>query len=382
MIIGFDGKRAIENNTGLGNYSRLLVDVLSEKYPDNYYLLYAPRLKENVRMLHLMEKRNVDIVTPSTPVWQMFGAAWRSNGITGRLIHDKVELYHGLSGELPVNIQQFNGPTVVTIHDVIFRRFPDCYHAVDRKIYDYKFRRSALAATRVIAISERTKKDIIEFYGIPEEKIDVIYQGCDSRFHRTPSAGEITAVKKKYHLDDPYIITVGTVETRKNQAMAIRGIRGLPDEFKLVVVGRRTPYAKTLDKYISTYSIESRVKFIEHADFADLPALYAGAFCSSYTSRYEGFGIPVIESLSVGTPVIIASGSCLEEAAGPSAPVVDPDDVEGWINSVKELLDYPSTRDILAAEGRKYIQRFSDNNTASATMETYRRAIEEFNRQS
>lgn len=382
MIIGFDGKRAIENNTGLGNYSRLLVDVLSEKYPDNYYLLYAPRLKENVRMLHLMEKRNVDIVTPSTPVWQMFGAAWRSNGITGILIHDKVELYHGLSGELPVNIQQFNGPTVVTIHDVIFRRFPDCYHAVDRKIYDYKFRRSALAATRVIAISERTKKDIIEFYGIPEEKIDVIYQGCDSRFHRTPSAGEITAVKKKYHLDDPYIITVGTVETRKNQAMAIRGIRGLPDEFKLVVVGRRTPYAKTLDKYISTYSIESRVKFIEHADFADLPALYAGAFCSSYTSRYEGFGIPVIESLSVGTPVIIASGSCLEEAAGPSAPVVDPDDVEGWINSVKELLDYPSTRDILAAEGRKYIQRFSDNNMASATMKTYRRAIEEFNRQS
>ncbi|MDE6360288.1 MAG: glycosyltransferase family 4 protein [Muribaculaceae bacterium] len=380
MIIGFDGKRAIENNTGLGNYSRLLVEVLSAKYPDNKYLLYAPSLKENPRLKRLLEQRNVDIVTPDTAFGRTLRSVWRSSGVTPCLRRDKVDLYHGLSGELPVNIGGFDGPTVLTIHDVIFRRFPECYKLIDRKIYDYKFGRSALEATRIIAISERTKKDIIEYYDIPEDKIDVVYQGCHPQFHGVPSAEEIERVKKKYGLDNPYIISVGTIETRKNQAMAVRGIRGLPDEIDLVLVGRRTPYAKTLDGYISTYSIESRVKFIENADFADLPALYAGAFCSSYTSRYEGFGIPVIESLSVGTPVVVATGSCLEEAAGPSAPAVDPDDVEEWLNTVKEMVNYPSVRAKIAREGMEFVKRFNDDDMASRTMAAYTRAIEEYNR--
>lgn len=380
MIIGFDGKRAVENNTGLGNYSRLLVEVLAAKYPDNKYLLYAPRLKENPRLMGLLSRSNVDIVTPESTFGRAIGSMWRSKGITPRLSHDGVNLYHGLSGELPLNIGEFDGPTVLTIHDVIFRRFPECYGVIDRKIYDYKFGRSALEATRIIAISERTKKDIMEFYDIPAEKIDVVYQGCHTQFHRQPSDEEIESVKRKYGIDKPYIISVGTIETRKNQVMAVRGIRGLPDEIDLVLVGRRTSYAKVLDSYISTYNIESRVKFIENADFADLPALYAGAFCSSYTSRYEGFGIPVIESLSVGTPVVVASGSCLEEAAGSSAPSIDPDDVEEWLNTVKEMINYPSIREKMARDGREFVKRFNDDDMATRTMATYTKAIEEYNR--
>ncbi len=379
MIIGFDGKRAIENNTGLGNYSRLLAEVLADKYPDNTYLLYAPRLKQNARLLRLMEHRNVDIVTPDSFFGKHFGSVWRSKGITTALNRDKVDLYHGLSGELPFNIGNFSGPTVLTIHDVIFRRFPECYKAFDRKIYDYKFGKSALKATRVIAISEQTKRDVMEFYGVTEEKIDIVYQGCHAQFHRIPTQEEIAAVKKKYELDKPYIISVGTVETRKNQALAIRGLRGLPQEFQLVIVGRRTDYAKTLDEYIASNSLRSRVKFIEHAAFADLPALYAGAFCSSYTSRYEGFGIPVIESLSVATPVVVATGSCLEEAAGPSIPAVAPDDVEEWINTLTEMINYPDYRAKIAKEGAEYVKRFNDDNMAEATMASYLKAINEYN---
>lgn len=356
--------------TGLGNYSRLLVEVLSERFPDNDYLLYAPRLKHNPRMLTLMERENVDIYTPGRG-----GAAWRSYGLTDQLIADNIKLYHGLSGELPMNIRQFDGAKVLTIHDLIFRRYPSCYKMVDRKIYDYKFRRSCREADRIIAISERTKLDIMEYYGIPADKIDVVYQGCHEQFHRTPSPEEIQAVKKKYGIDRPYILTVGTVETRKNQQMAVRGIRGVHAEMELIIVGRRTDYAKTLDEYIRSFHIENRVKFLENVDFKDLPALYAGAFCSSYTSRYEGFGIPVIESLSVGTPVIVATGSCLEEAGGPATPAVGPDDVEQWIYTIREMVNFPEVRDNLVAEGRAYIERFSDEAMAQGTMETYRRAL-------
>lgn len=378
MFIGYDGKRAVENMTGLGNYSRLLVEILARDYPDNRYLLYAPRLKPNSRLKGVLSQTNVDIVTPNDLMGRISGAAWRSSGITRRLHPDGIELYHGLSGELPVNIDRFDGPTVLTIHDVIFRRFPECYKMVDRKIYDRKFRRSAKAATRVIAISECTKRDIMEFYDIPAEKIDVIYQGCHSQFHRRPSDEEIAKIRKTYGLNRPYIISVGTIETRKNQAQAVMGLDGISDEFDLVIVGRSTPYATTLKKYVAEKGYEQRVKFLENVPFDHLPALYAGAFCSSYTSRYEGFGIPVIESLSVGTPVIVASGSCLEEAAGPSAPVVDPDDVEEWANVVKELYDYPAVREKIARAGQEYVARFNDADMGERTMQTYLRAAADY----
>lgn len=375
MKIGFDGKRAVCNNTGLGNYSRLLINVLSEKYPENEYVLYTPHMSSNPRLGEVMAHTNVKLETPDSPIGRAASSLWRLSGVTSQLTRDHVELMHGLSGELPLNIDHAHIPSVVTIHDLIFRRMPECYHAIDREIYDYKFHHACRHASRVLAISECTKRDIVSDYGIDPDKIDVVYQGCAEQFHRTPENEEIDRVKLKYGLTRPYVISVGTIERRKNQILSVRGIRGINDDLDLVLVGRRTPYAKTLDQYIESYGMGDRVKFIENAEFTDLPALYAGAFCSSYTSRYEGFGIPVIESLSVGTPAIVCSGSCLEEAGGPDTPTVSPDDVEEWINSVKEMLLYPSVRKKIATKGREYVARFNDDAMATGTMECYRRAM-------
>lgn len=376
MRIGFDGKRAVYNNTGLGNYSRLLVDVLAKRYPEHEYILYTPQLQRNKRLEPLLKLPNVTLRTPDTIIGRAASPIWRIQGVTAQLEREKVDLMHGLSGELPLNIDNLPIPGIVTIHDLIFKRFPDCYNAIDREIYDYKFMHSARNASRVLAISECTKRDIIQYYDIDPDKIDVVYQGCHQQFWSKPSKAEIESVKAKYGIDRPYIISVGTIEKRKNQIMPVRGIRGLSDELDLVLIGRRTSYARTLDQYIRQYSMGNRIKFIDRADFADLPALYAGAFCSSYTSHYEGFGIPVIESLAVGTPVVVATGSCLEEAGGPDTPAVNPYDIEEWVSTMKELIEFPSARKTVAENGHEYVKRFNDLAMAEGTMAVYERALD------
>lgn len=375
MRIGFDGKRAVSNMTGLGNYSRLVLDVMSARYPDNKYLVYTPRRRENSRLTGIMDRNNVSLVTPDTFLGKKLSSLWRVRGITSQIVRDGVDLFHGLSNELPLTILKAGIPSVVTVHDLIFRHFPEFYKPIDRKIYDYKFRKAAQRATRVIAISRCTMRDLVELYEIDPSKIDVIYQGCDSQFRRDVSPDEVAAVKKKYCLDRPYVIGVGTIESRKNQLLTVKALGGLPEDIDVVLVGKRTPYAVEIERYAAEKHLSGRLRIIEGADFVDFPALYAGALAASYPSRYEGFGLPVIEALSVGTPVVIASGSCLEEAAGDKAPVVDPDDGDAMVSALCRLIEDSDYRSATISAGRRHALGFDDATFATEIMNTYNRAI-------
>lgn len=375
LRIGFDAKRAVRNFTGLGNYSRLIIDSLARRYPDNRYLMYSPDARPNRRLDPILGLDNVELRLPATATGKTLPSLWRVSGITGDLRRDKIDLFHGLSNELPLNIEKSGIPAVVTIHDIIFRHFPQCYKPIDRKIYDFKFARAARAATRVIAISECTRRDLVNFYGIPVGKIDVVYQGCDPSFSREVTDAEIENLRKKYCLDGPFIVTIGTVETRKNQLLAVKALRGLPEEISLVIVGRQTPYADEIRRYIAANSLSDRVKWVDNAPFAELPVFYRAALFSTYTSRYEGFGLPVIESLSASTPVIIASGSCLEEAGGPSTPAVNPDDVDDMIHQCRLMIDDDTHRSSVAEAGHEYVARFNQDTFTGKVMEVYDKAL-------
>lgn len=379
LLIGLDGKRAVCNNTGLGNYSRYAINIMSLAFPSTRFRLYSPKAADNDRLRPLLARGNVELEVPSL----RFGgglsrAIWRTFDLPVTLKNDNVALYHGLSNELPLTIGRVV-PSVVTIHDLIWRRVPGDYNAIDRKLYDWKYGRSARIANRVIAISECTRRDLVADYGIDPAKIDVIYQGIDPIFTLDIDTLKRQAIRAKYNLPEKYIISVGSIRLRKNQMMAVEALAKLPAEVHLIFIGdARGDYAGQVRRRASALGLTDRVRFLENVAFEDLPALYADAVFSSYTSRYEGFGLPVVESLTVGTPVIAATGSCLEEAGGRGAVYVDPDDVDAYVEAAGRLIDDRVYNDKLAGLGRRYVRRFSADEFAKATMATYNKAIIDF----
>jgi len=375
-----DAKRAVLNNTGLGNYSRYAIAAMASVFPDSRLRLYTPRLADNQRLSSVATRSNVEFVTPSVRGLLGRGSLWRTWGMAEQLKADGVQLYHGLSNELPLSIRRAGCASVVTVHDVIWRRVPGDYSAIDRRLYDWKYGQSMRRATRVIAISKCTKADIVNDFGVEPSKIDVIYQGVDPIFNVLPDADECERVRELYALPREYVVQVGRVERRKNQLLTVKALRALPEDVKLVLVGGRRmhDYVAEIDGYIAANGLADRVLWLGNVDFNHLPAIYAMALAAAYPSRYEGFGLPVAEALSAGTPVVAATGSCLEEAGGGGALYVDPDDADEMGDALLSIIERPDVRDRLISRGAAHVRRFDARAFARATMDCYRQALAEF----
>ncbi len=375
MTIGFDGKRAVFNNTGLGNYSRLVIDVLSEFYPHEHYILYSPKVKDNPELTSLLCRPDVHLKLPLKA--NLGGSYWRSvSGMMNDAHRHHVKLFHGLSGELPLDIAKSGIPSVLTVHDLIFRRFPQYYKLIDRIIYNFKFSRACRNATRIIAISECTKREIMHHYGVPAHKIDVVYQGCNEIFRQPVSDTEIDDVKTKYRLPSKFILSVGTVEERKNAMLAVKALEHIDDQdIRLVLVGHHTKYYKEIMRYAAKHGLGKRI-FTSRVRNEHLPAVYHMAKAFVYPSRFEGFGIPVLEALCCGTPVIAATGSCLEEAGGPASIYVNPDSVEEMTDAINRVLSDNNLRNHMIEQGLAYSERFSRRNMADALMAVYHKTLE------
>lgn len=366
MRIGYDAKRFFLNSTGLGNYSRWLVNTLASFYPENTYLLYTPKLRAN--SFAGLTTANIQTITPKR---QVLTSWWRSRGIVKYLTRDQLDIYHGLSHELPSGIRSSGIKTVLTVHDLIFMRFPQYFGMVSRNIYLVKLKYACRIANRIVAVSQRTKDDLVELLNVSPRKIDVVYQGCDAIFKTECSPAQKKAILKKYNISSNYILSVGTIEERKNLVVLIKAMAKVDPTVKLVVIGRQTDYAELVKKTIHRYHLTERMIFLSGLDFSDLPALYQSASVFVYPSRYEGFGIPILEALNSGTPVVAATGSCLEEAGGPNSLYVDPDDERGLAANINKVLADPSFRETMIARGREYARNFDDDKLATEMMAVY-----------
>ena len=373
-ILGYDAKRIVRNGTGLGSYGRTLVNDLSA-LSEFDLRLYAPDKGMPQLRSQIVGRDNVSFCYPANAHTSAGKALWRTKGIVKQLVRDEVDIYHGLSGELPKGISESGIRSIVTIHDLIFMRHPEYYNKMDVKIYTRKFQQTLREADRIVAISECTRRDISELGEIDASRIDVIYQSCAPRFNEEPQARKMWQVRDKYELPDRYVLNVGSIEERKNVMLAVKALHHLPDDVSLVIVGRQTPYSDEVHEYVLEHRMHGRVQMLHNVPDDDLPALYRMADCFVYPSRYEGFGIPIIEAISQGLPVVACTGSCLEEAGGPDSLYVGPDDPEAMAHAIGRVLFGAPERQQRIELSRQYIRRFENSDAARHFADLYQEVL-------
>jgi len=334
MKIAFDAKRYFHNQRGLGNYSRDVVRLMRE---------YAPDWD-----LQLIDKSGLARSFMRVP---------------------DCDIYHGLSGELPFGTGRSGVKSIVTMHDAIFVRYPELYSTTYRWIFTEKVRYACRVADIILAISEQTKRDMVEFFHADEQKIRVVYQGCSNRFRQPISLEQIDEVKARYDLPQNYLLDVGAMEPRKNLKNLIRAIAAAHIDLPLVAIGGHSRYADEAALLARQLGVPLLLR--HGLPFADFPAIYKGAEVLCYPSVFEGFGIPILEAMCVGTPVLTSTGSCFSETGGDAALYANPLDVEEMGAQLQVLLTDNHLREEMVAKGMIQAEGFSDPKVAKHLMELY-----------
>jgi glycosyltransferase involved in cell wall biosynthesis len=380
MKIGFDAKRAFFNRTGLGNYSRFVIRTLTEHYPENDYLLYSPKANGNMHpeLKPLLDTPSVTTRTPSGTMARFgLSAVWRSYALAKVAARDKVQLLHGLSNELPLG-KSADVKQIVTIHDLLFLRYPHLYTLVDLSIYKQKTRWACKAADKIIAVSQQTAQDIIDFYKVPASKIEVVYQGCHPSFRVEYDSYVLERIASKYSLPQDFILHVGTLEPRKNALLILKALVQLRNKTKpaLVLVGKETSYKEELISYARKENLMDQLYFRHNVSFEDLPKIYQLSRMFIYPSVFEGFGIPILEALSSRVPVITSKGSCFDEAGGPHSIYINPNDPEELADAILRIDNNATMATRMIIDGVAHSLKFEEQTVANNLMKVYREVLE------
>lgn len=381
MRIAFDAKRIYQNRTGLGNYSRTLVSSLAKYFPEHEYLLFAPKKTD------LYDHTPFDNITdhlPQSSLHKILKSAWRSKWVIADLQKNNVDIYHGLSHEIPFGIEKTNIKSVVTIHDLIFEKYPEQFSTIDVRIYRKKFINACKNANAIIAISEQTKQDIVSLYGIHPNKIHVCYQSCNEAFGVMLTEAQQKIIQNKYRLPDRFLLSVGSIIERKNLLNVCKAISLIPENERLplIVIGDGDRYKQSVKKYIHENNLSEWIIFLSEDERAkqspefrngkDLPGIFQLATAMLYPSIYEGFGIPVLEALMSQTPVITSNVSCLPEAGGDAAFYVDPFNPSSIATAINNIMNDNSLTKNMIAKGLEHAKNFTQEKCATAVMNVYK----------
>lgn len=352
LRVGFDAVRALGNSTGLGNYSRRVLAGLRAADPALDLVLYSP-----------------------PPRWKAWGlrSYWRSFRLGRQAAQDRVELYHGLSHEIPRDLPRTGIPSVVSFLDLLWVRFPGLFRRPDRASYEWRYRWSAEHAGAIVAVSQQTRRDLLAYYGVDPARVTVIPPPADPRYFATVPEPARREVLAELRLPERLLLCVGTLEPRKNQRTAIAALAELDPKLTpaLVLVGQDRGSAAELTRLAERAGVADRVHIRTAVPDGALPALMQSATVFLYPSLFEGFGLPIVEALSAGVPVITSEGGCFPEAGGPDTIYVPATDAVALASQIRRVLDDPALAAGMREKGRDFARRFDSGALAARMLHLY-----------
>jgi len=379
MKIGIDAGPAFRlSKTGVGNYTYHLINHLLKNAPNDEYVLWyqVPLLTKYSIPEIFLDQPNVRVIKSRLP--DRFFLLWARYCSKFSFIDSmvNVDVFHATSvWGFPLRMA---GKRVITVHDVTFLTTPDSYTKGELNLIKI-FTRSVQNADLVIADSSNTKKDLVELLMVPEDKIRVILLGVDDSFHPIDDGDLIHSIREKYRLENDYILHVGTLQPRKNLVRLIEAFHQIQQngsiDCQLVLAGGKGWMYDEIFQKVSVLGLESKVVFTDYISEEDLLVLMNGAAVFTLVSLYEGFGLPPLEAMACGTPVIVSNISSLPEVVGDAGILVNPYDVDEIARAIHEVLVNERLREEMRVKGLERAKQFSWEKTAKETLKAYEEVL-------
>lgn len=395
MRIGIDCRTILNpglgEQAGIGHYNYYLVKNLLQIDKNNEYVLFFDNRIPEASVKKVVGN-NKNVKTRFFPFYQYkyyLPFTYSQMLVSAFVSREKLDLYHSPANVIPL---MYHGPSVVTVHDLAIYKHADWFPSnfMSRQIFSTKVLvpKSIRKAKKVIAVSQNTKDDIIRLFKVPAKKIFVVYEGVVTD---GSLAGDKLAIpdkktlKKKFKIKDDYLLFVGTIEPRKNLVVLLEAFNSFltrqrlnnknQKPLQLVLAGGRGWKYKEVFKTVKTLKLEEKVKFLDYVEHPDKIGLMQNALCFVFPSLYEGFGLPVLEAMCLGLPVITSNISSLPEVAGSAALLIDPNSVTDLVKAIEKVVGSPELREKMIEAGREQAKKFNWQKTAEETLAIYKEVL-------
>jgi glycosyltransferase involved in cell wall biosynthesis len=364
MRIGIDARLLGYQSAGISTYTRCLVQALAQVDAQDEFVVLRSRSDDQP----LVEAPNVayrHLLTPPHNAWEQIFLPLELSLI-------ELDLLHSPDFIPPF---RYSRPSVITVHDLAFRIFPETVTGESHRYYD-QIGRAVQHAAAIIAVSESTRRDLVERVGAPAERIRVVYEASDPTCRPMDRAAAMRIAREKLRVADNFILFVGTVEPRKNLVTLLRALTAHElSSVRLIMAGSRGWLSDGVFRVMRELMLSQRVMFLGHVTFQDIVTLYNAADLVVYPSLYEGFGLPVLEAMACGTPVVCSNTSSLPEVAGDAALLVDPRSVDQWVMAIDKVLGDRTLQAEMREKGLRRAAEFSWERAARETLAVYRQAV-------
>ena len=363
MRIGIDAHMVGTRETGNETYCVGLVEGLTGLMDGNQYVIYT---SSQGALAHLDGQPSFErhVLARESSLWRL------SVGFAQASHTDRLDLLH-ITYNAPLMARC---PLVVAVHDISYVHFPEFFSRRDLRLLNTLVPYSVRVARQVLTLSESAATDIATVYKVPREKITVVPLAARSLFRNIADPLRVKELRGQHGLDGPYILAVGNLQPRKNLTRLVEALARLPKslrDLKLVLVGKAQWQQSAIYERVRELGLEDRVVFTGYVPDEDLAVLYHGSVALVYPSLYEGFGLPILEAMACGTPVICSNTSSMPEVAGDAAIMMDPTDVGAMAEAITQVAGDPRLRAQLAARGLRRNAAFTWRETARQTMEAY-----------